>query len=62
MKAFKLKYANGSFEIVYGNSMLEIVNKYELPYVNGTIEHIFELSGEQEAIAMAEYYDDLHPE
>jgi hypothetical protein len=53
MKAFKLKYNDGNFKIVYGKNALEIIKKYDLCNRENVNTIIFELSGEQEAIALS---------
>lgn len=56
MKAFKLKYQEGEkdrIEIVYGKNALEIIKRYDLCSKNNINTRIFELSGEQEAIALS---------
>lgn len=57
MKAFKLKYANGKTEIVYGENALEIIRRFDLATKKHIETRVFELSGEQLAIAMADYGD-----
>lgn len=51
MKYFKLKYENGSQEIVKGKNALEIIRRYDLTTRDHVETRIFELSGEQELIA-----------
>lgn len=56
MKAFKLKYQEGEkdrIEIVYGKNSLEIIRCYDLCSKKNVNTRIFELSGEQEAIALS---------
>jgi len=55
MKAFKLKYDDGKIEIVYGKDALEVIRRYDLCSKKHVNTRIFELSGEQEAIALADY-------
>lgn len=60
MKAFKLKYQEGEkdrIEIVYGENALEIVKRYDLASKKNVNTRMFELSGEQEAIALANLTD-----
>ena len=57
MKAFKLKYADGSSEIKYALSALALIRKYELCTRDHVETRIFQLSGEQEAIALANLGD-----
>jgi len=59
MKAFKLKYESGEFETVYGESSLEIVRRYDLATKKHINTRIFELSGEQLALALADYNDSI---
>jgi len=53
MKYFKLKFANGSFKIVKGNSSLDVVKKYDLATKKHIDTHLIELQGEQLAIAVS---------
>lgn len=56
MKAFKLKYQEGDkdrIEIVYGENSLEIIRRYDLCSKKNVNTRLFELSGEQEAIALS---------
>lgn len=53
MKAFKLKYEDGKTDIVYGANALEIIRRYDLATRKHVNTRIFELSGEQEAIALS---------
>ena len=55
MKYFKLKYANGDVEIKQAKNSLELIKKYDLCTREHVSTRIFELSGEQEAIAI-EYF------
>ena len=57
IKAFKLKYEDGKIDIVYGTSSLEIIRRYDLASRKHVNTRIFELSGEQEAIALANLED-----
>jgi len=53
MKAFRIKYNDGSFEIVIAKSSLDVIKKHDLcakQHINTRLE---ELSGEQEAIAFS---------
>lgn len=52
MKAFKLKYTDNSFKIVYGKNALEIIKRYDLATLDHVNTRIIELTGEQEAIAL----------
>ena len=53
MKYYKLKYKNGSYDIVKGKSSLDIVKRYNLATREHMQTRIIELSGEQEAIAIS---------
>ena len=53
MKAFKLKYADDTFKIVYGKNALEIIKRYDLCTREHVNTRIIELAGEQEAIALS---------
>ena len=56
MKYFKLKYQDGNFEIVNGESTLQIVKKYNLSTKEHIGTRIIELEGEQLAIAKSNNY------
>lgn len=53
MKFFKLKFADGSFKIVSGESSLAIIKKYDLATRAHVNTRIIELTGEQLAIAQS---------
>lgn len=53
MKYFKLKYADGNCQIVKGKNALEIIRRYDLTTKEHVETRIFELSGEQLAIAQS---------
>lgn len=53
MNAYKIKYQDGTYKIVVAKTSLEVIKKYDL----ATKEHmgtmIFQLEGEQKAIAFS---------
>jgi hypothetical protein len=51
MKYFKIIYKNGDFKIEKAKSGLELIKKHGLYTKEHVSTRIFELSGEQEAIA-----------
>jgi len=51
MKYYKLKYADGRSEIVKAPSALAVIKQYDLATRENAQTRVFELSGEQEAIA-----------
>ena len=53
MKAFKLKFEDGSFKIVYAKTSLEVIKKYDLATRKHINTRVFELAGAQEAIALS---------
>ena len=53
MKAYRLIYKDGSSKTVLGNSILDIIKKYDLCTKENLHTSITELSGEQEAIALS---------
>ena len=55
MKYFKLKYENGTIDIVAAKSDIELIRKYDLATKKHINTRIFELDGEQAAIAMLEW-------
>lgn len=59
MKAFRIKYKTGEFEILYAENALACVKKYDLAGQSMVkkMESWAQLSGEQEAIALANRED-----
>ena len=55
MKYFRIRYKDGSFNIVRGKSALEIIRKYDLCTKEHIETRIIELEGEQEAIAITNF-------
>ena len=53
MKAFKLKYENGEHEIVFADTSLEVIKKYDLATRKHINTRVIELNGEQGAIALS---------
>ena len=53
MKYFKLKYKDGTIEIKTADSAIDLIRKFDLSTKEHVGTRIFELSGEQEAIAIA---------
>jgi len=53
MKYYRLKYSDGSFDIVKGKNSLEIIKKYDLSTAKHIKTRITELQGEQLAIAIS---------
>ena len=53
MNYYKLKFEDGSFEIVKAKSDLEVVKKYDLATRKHINTRIFRLEGEQLAIAQS---------
>jgi hypothetical protein len=53
MKYYKLKYKNGSQDIVKAENALALVKKYDLATVKHINTRMFELEGEQLAIAIS---------
>ena len=53
MKYFKIKYADGSQKIVKADKSLTVIKMYDLCTKEHIDTRIIELSGEQEAIAIA---------
>lgn len=52
MKAFILKYDDGSDQMVYGKNVLDIVRRYDLATRDHAKTRIIELTGVQADIAM----------
>jgi hypothetical protein len=50
---FKIKYSNETFDIVKGGNMLEVIRRHNLETKEHIETRIFELEGEQLAIARA---------
>jgi hypothetical protein len=57
LKFFKVVYKNGTFEIKASTCALKLIQDNELYTKEHISTHIFELSGEQEAIARDNYYN-----
>jgi hypothetical protein len=53
MNYYKIKYQDGSFKIVKGNTALEIVKKYDLATRENINTRLIQLEGEQLAIAIS---------
>jgi hypothetical protein len=53
MKYYKIKYANGKQEVVHARGYMEVIKKYNLETNEHKDTRIYELSGEQEAIAIS---------
>ena len=53
MKYFKLKYQDGSFDIVNGMNSLEVIKQYDLCSKKHINTRVIELEGEQLAIAIS---------
>jgi len=53
MKYFKIKYLDGRVEIVKEKSMLSLIQKRKLYTEKHDVTNIYELSGEQGAIAIS---------
>ena len=53
MKYFKLKYKDGSFDIVKGANSLDVIKKYDLATKKHIETNIIELQGEQLVIAIS---------
>ena len=54
MKAYKIKYEDGQASIVIAKNIKEVISEYDLASKENINTRIFELSGEQEAIALSE--------
>lgn len=54
MKAFKIKYANGDYKIVFARNSLEVIKQYDLCTREHIQTRVTELNGEQGAIALSE--------
>ena len=59
MKYFRVKYKDGSFDIIGAKNMLEVITKKDLASDEHANTHIVQLSGEQKAIAMANAQEGL---
>ena len=57
MNAYKIKYIDGSFEVVIANNSLEVIRKYDLATVKHINTRIIQLEGEQKAIAIANWQE-----
>lgn len=58
MKAFKIKYADGSYKIVTGPiTALDVIKRFDLATRKHVNTRVIELDGEQLAIALANEAD-----
>lgn len=53
MRAFKVKYDDGTCEVMYAKDSLALIRRYDLASLKHRNTRIMQLSGEQEAIALA---------
>jgi len=53
MKAYKIKYVDGTYNIVKANNALEVIKKYDLCTREHILTRVIELAGEMEAIAIS---------
>lgn len=53
MNAYKIKYQNGDTITVIAKNSLEVIRKYDLATKENINTRIFELEGEQKAIAIS---------
>ena len=61
MKAFKLKYENGTFIDVIANNDIEVIKAYDLCCRENDSIRLVELSGEQAAIVFSNLDKDTNP-
>jgi hypothetical protein len=52
MNAYKIKYSDGTIEVVIAKNPLEVIKKYDLATKEHINTRIFQLEGEQKAIAL----------
>lgn len=55
MNAYKIKYSDGTYEVVVADSSLEVIQKYDLATREHINTRIIQLEGEQKAIAISEW-------
>jgi len=55
LNAYKIKYIDGSYEIVCAKNSLEVIKKYDLATAKHINTRIIELEGEQKSIALANW-------
>lgn len=55
MNAYKIKYEDGTYEVVIAKNSLEVIKKYDLATKEHINTRIIELEGEQKAIAIANW-------
>lgn len=53
MKAYKIKYSDGSYKIVKAKTALEVIKNYDLCTRDHINTRVIELEGEQLAIALS---------
>lgn len=54
MQAYKIKYEDGRTITVVANTCLEVIKKYDLATRENINTRVFQLEGEQRAIALSE--------
>ena len=55
MNAYKIKYKDGTIEVVIAKNALEVIKKYDLSTKEHISTRVFQLEGEQKAIALSEW-------
>ena len=60
MVYFKLKYKDGTFKIVRGINDLDVIKKYDLATAKHINTRIIRLEGEQKAIAISNFQEDIN--
>lgn len=55
MNVYKIKYQDGTYEIVIAKNALEVIRKYDLATKEHINTRIIQLEGEQKAIALSNF-------
>lgn len=55
MNAYKIKYSDGTYKIVIARDILTVIKRYDLATKKHINTGVFQLEGEQKAIALAEH-------
>ena len=57
MNAYKIKYTDGTYEVVIAKNSLEVIKRYDLAAAKHINTKVIQLEGEQKAIAIANWQE-----